>query len=132
MSRRKPADSSGTAFLVILILLILALGMFLENAEAQTIDPRFCGEPARSADGSIKRSTTQRSLFVRMHPCPVTGQVSGACPGWSVDHVIPLACGGCDAPFNMQWLPAKIKSCAGSECKDRWERKVYETSIKCG
>lgn len=94
-------------------------------------DPRFAGEPARDSNGRIKRSTAARTAFVRMHPCPVNGEVTGSCPGWAIDHVIPLACGGVDAPMNMQWLPLPIKSCAGDQCKDRWERKVYQTSIKC-
>lgn len=107
----------------------LVLCALVSLAAAQ--DPRYCGPPARDADGGIHRSTAQRAAFVRMHPCPVNGAVTGACPGWSVDHVIPLACGGCDTPVNMQWLPATIKSCAGTQCKDRWERKIYETNIKC-
>lgn len=107
-------------------LLLLCIG----GAWAQ-IDPRFCGAPERYADGTIKRSTTQRAYFVRMHPCPATGQVTGSCPGWSVDHIIPLVCGGCDAPSNMQWLDNRIKTCAGDACKDRWERRVYETAIPC-
>jgi hypothetical protein len=110
--------------------LIASLAFATFAASAQ-VDPRFCGAPARNADGSIKRSTAAKAAFVRMHPCPANGQVTGACPGWSVDHVIPLACGGCDAPQNMQWLDNRIKSCAGDACKDRWERRVYQTSIKC-
>ena len=39
-----------------------------------------------------------------MHPCPATGMQRGACPGWQVDHIKPLKCGGADAPANMQWL----------------------------
>jgi len=27
-------------------------------------------------------------------------------PGYVIDHVIPLACGGEDAPSNMQWQTA--------------------------
>jgi hypothetical protein len=43
-------------------------------------------------------------------------------PGHVVDHVIPLACGGPDAPSNMQW-----ESAAEGKAKDRWER--YECRI---
>ena len=53
-----------------------------------------------------------------------TGSTTGACPSWAIDHVIPLACGGCDSIENLQWLKNSIKSCAGTECKDRWERKI--------
>lgn len=95
------------------------------------IDLRFNGPPARDADGRIARSMLQRALFVRMHPCPATGQVTGACQKWAVDHIIPLACGGVDAPVNMQWLPLEIKSCAKPYCKDRFERHIYQTTITC-
>jgi len=40
-----------------------------------------------------------RSLF----PCPSTLEETGPCPGWVVDHKIPLACGGVDDYSNMQW-----------------------------
>lgn len=92
---------------------------------AQLEEQRYCGEPARDAAGSIKRSAAMLAVFKKQHPCPVTGLTYGACPGWSVDHVIPLACGGCDSVSNAQWLPAAIKSCAGTICKDRFERLIY-------
>lgn len=110
-----------------------ALLALMVSAQAQT-DPRFVGEPARYADGTIKRSAYQRALFVRMYPCPSTGEVTGACPFWQVDHILPVACGGIDAPVNMQWLPIAIKACAlstGVPCKDRWERSVYRTTVPC-
>jgi hypothetical protein len=34
-----------------------------------------------------------------------------------VDHVVPLACGGADAPSNMQW-----QTIAEAKAKDRKER----------
>ncbi|HET7815072.1 MAG TPA: HNH endonuclease signature motif containing protein [Candidatus Baltobacteraceae bacterium] len=39
-------------------------------------------------------------------------------PGYVIDHVIPLACGGADAPANMQW-----QTKADAKAKDKWERK---------
>jgi len=69
------------------------------------------------------RSTTVYNHFRRIHPCPSTGLYSGPCPGWQVDHIIPLAACGCDTVDNMQWLPEILKTCAGV-CKDRWERKI--------
>lgn len=86
---------------------------------------RYCGPPQRDASGAIVRSAAVVRAFRKAHPCPVTGKTDGACPGWSVDHVIPLDCGGCDSVWNAQWLPNTIKSCAGTQCKDRWERKIY-------
>jgi hypothetical protein len=34
-----------------------------------------------------------------------------------VDHVKPLACGGADAPSNMNW-----QTIEEAEAKDKWER----------
>ena len=91
---------------------------------------RYCGEPARDKDGSISRSSSVIAKFKIIHPCPETNKISGSCPGWAIDHVIPLACGGCDAVSNMQWLPIGIKSQAITG-KDRFERKIYQKEIKC-
>lgn len=88
-------------------------------------DPRYCGEPARNENGRIKRSSAVRAEFQRVWPCPSTVPPTGPCTGWERDHILPLACGGCDSVANYQWLPVAIKSCAGPVCKDRWERKAY-------
>lgn len=45
--------------------------------------------------------------FRKTHPCPSTGKVKGACPGWNVDHVIALRCGGPDTVGNMQWITVR-------------------------
>jgi hypothetical protein len=96
------------------------------------IDPRCAytsrDQIPRDDKGRIKRSTTARAEFMRLHKCPSTVGATATCPGWAVDHVIPLAVGGIDAPVNMQWLPAGIKSCASreQECKDRFERRIYK------
>src|SRR5262249_39830515 len=60
------------------------------------------------------RSRRARAEFQHAHPCPSTGRTSGACPGYVVDHVRPLACGGADAPGNMQW-----QSTADAKAKDK-------------
>ena len=88
-------------------------------------DARMCGFPvARDDDGSIHRNTSVLREYQKIHPCPSTGRTTGKCPGWSLDHVIPLACGGCDSIENLQWMKNSIKSCAGTWCKDRWERAI--------
>ena len=98
---------------------------FVWVISASAADPRYCGPPARDPDGTIHRSTATINAFKRAHACPSTGLYAGACPGWAVDHVIPLVCGGCDAVGNMQWLPLQIKSASGPWPKDRWEQRVY-------
>lgn len=100
------------------LILLLALPAWAEDA-------RYCGPPARDADGIIIRSRVVLKDFQRLYPCPSTGRQQGACPGWYRDHVVPLVCGGCDTVENIQWLPGAIKTCAGTVCKDRWERRVY-------
>ncbi len=66
----------------------------------------------------LKRSASQRAAFMRAHPCPANGKTKGKCPGYVVDHKVPLACGGRDHPSNMQWQTAKE-----GKAKDKWERK---------
>ena len=94
---------------------------------ASAADPRYCGAPERDDEGRIARSRVVLAEFRRLYPCPSTGLIYGSCPGWAIDHVIPLACGGCDAVANLQWLPLPIKSASGTLPKDRWERRIYCT-----
>jgi hypothetical protein len=84
---------------------------------------RYCGAPKRDADGDIIRNSNVTRRFQLLHPCPRTGALTGACPGWAIDHVIPLACGGCDAVSNMQWLDTTTKA-----RKDRYERSIGAAS----
>lgn len=104
-------------------LLLLALLLVVEPAFSG--DPRHCGPPVRDAAGKIARDAAVVAEFRRLHPCPSTGRATGVCPGWAVDHVLPLASCGCDVVSNMQWLPLSIKSASSPDAKDRWERRVY-------
>jgi hypothetical protein len=70
----------------------------------------------RDAHGKIARDPRQANAFKKQHPCPSTGKSSGSCPGYVIDHVIPLKRGGADSPGNMQW---QTKSAARE--KDQWE-----------
>lgn len=108
-------------------LITAALLALLCTAAGAVDDPRWCGPPARDANGVIVRSGIQLRRFVRVFPCPTTLLPTVTCRGWDVDHVIPLASGGCDAPLNMQWLPNTTKNCTSSDCKDRWERLYHAT-----
>lgn len=76
-----------------------------------------CSRIERTADGRIRRSLAARREFQRLFPCPVNGKGRGACPGYVVDHVVPLACGGLDGPENMQWQTRDA-----ARAKDRAER----------
>lgn len=70
-----------------------------------------------TANAGQPRSAAARAEFVRLNPCPATGQREGSCPGYVVDHIQPLCDGGADDKSNMQWQPVeKAKE------KDGWER----------
>jgi hypothetical protein len=75
----------------------------------------------RDRHGKIKRSSSAKAAFERESPCPSTGKTSGKCPGYVVDHVRPLECGGADAPSNMQW-----QTTADAKAKDRTERSCRQ------
>src|SRR5262245_25070193 len=70
----------------------------------------------RDAQGEIERSAKAKSEFKKAQPCPSTGKASGSCPGYVIDHVVPLKRGGADGPSNMQW-----QTIEEAKRKDRWE-----------
>lgn len=72
---------------------------------------------ASTADARVKRSNAARHAFARAVTCPATGLARLPCPGYVIDHIKPLACGGADKPHNMQW-----QTVADGKAKDRWER----------
>lgn len=86
-------------------------------AEGYSADPSV----QRDSHGKIKRSKSAKSAFERQSPCPSTGKTSGRCPGYVVDHINPLECGGADAPSNMQW-----QTVADGKAKDKTERSCRQ------
>lgn len=52
----------------------------------------------------MPRSYAAKAEFKRLNPCPAMVKKRGPCPGWEIDHVVPLKCKGDDLPSNMQWL----------------------------
>jgi hypothetical protein len=67
---------------------------------------------------SHHRNPWVRHQFQRSHPCPSTGKRYGACPGYVVDHIEALTCGGPDKVSNMQW-----QTIQEAKAKDKRERK---------
>jgi hypothetical protein len=65
----------------------------------------------RTATGRITRSEEAKRQFMRQSGFP-KGR-----PGYVVDHVKPLACGGADASSNMQWQTE-----VAAKAKDKTER----------
>lgn len=113
-------------YLLLFVLLVLPAHCVYAGALDET---RYCGPPARDAHGVIIRSQAVLDAFQKIHPCPSTGKTTGACPGWQKNHVIPRACGGCDAVSNLDWMPVEIKTCSAWYCRDRFERKIYGAGI---
>jgi 5-methylcytosine-specific restriction endonuclease McrA len=75
-----------------------------------------CAACSRDSRGHIARSSKARGDFQKSHPCPSTGKITGACPGYVIDHVVPLKRGGADALSNMQW-----QTTAQAKAKDKIE-----------
>lgn len=69
-----------------------------------------------SADGAVRRSKAALRNFVKIEACPSTGEHRLPCPGYIIDHIKALACGGADDPGNLQW-----QTIAEAKAKDRWE-----------
>jgi hypothetical protein len=74
------------------------------------------------AQAKIERSEAAKSAFKKLHPCPANGHTSGSCPGYVIDHIKALACGGADDPSNMQW-----QTIAEGKAKDKVERNGCDT-----
>lgn len=72
---------------------------------------------ASLAHAAQPRSHAAVSAFKKQQPCPATGKPAGPCPGYIVDHVLPLCAGGGDTPLNMQWQRVDE-----AKAKDREER----------
>jgi hypothetical protein len=77
--------------------------------QTMTIAPSSAG--VHDARDRIQRSAAARHAFARQ-----TGFPNGR-PGYVIDHIKPLACGGVDAPSNMHW-----QTIAASKAKDKIER----------
>jgi hypothetical protein len=99
---------------------VLALaGILAMTATAQRSAPRSerrdRAQAQRDRTKAPARSASGRE-FHRLHPCPSTGNPTGACPGYVADHIVLLKRGGADTPSNMQW-----QSVADAKAKDRVE-----------
>ena len=87
------------------------------TAPSRSRNPKvYCASCERDSRGKIRRSETARHAFQKSHPCPATHKTTGACPGYVIDHVVPLKRGGADDPRNMQW-----QTTAQAKAKDRVE-----------
>lgn len=72
------------------------------------------------------RDISVRQQFRNLHACPVTLKTRGPCPGFVVDHMIPLCAGGPDTIANMQWQDVRT-----SYAKDNVERTLCRRLKAC-
>ena len=59
------------------------------------------------------------AAFRNIQACPSTFLHRGECPGYQIVYT------GAAVVENMKWMPAEIKTAAGTLEKDGWERDVY-------
>lgn len=76
---------------------------------------------AREASAETVRHRTTVYAFKVTHVCPATKKKGNfPCPGYIVDHVVPLCKNGPDAVSNMQWQTiADAKAKDKVECKNK-------------
>ncbi len=71
------------------------------------------------------RNAKEVAIFKKTHACPATGEFSGPCSGFVVDHIIPLATYGPDRADNMQW-----QSIEEAKHKDKLEFEAYLVRVR--
>ena len=112
--------------LLILIVLLTACGQSPQapqgfaSLDPDLIETRYGGAPKRDANGRIVRRSAVITAYKNLYPCPSTGMYGlGACPGWSLNHDKPLACGGRDAVSNLSYMRNDAKKIV-----DSYEREI--------
>ena len=107
---------------ITLVVAVLTVWLFTalllsEHGRADEVQPVGCKSHWSEKRGiEITRCRSTVRAFRADHPCPSTGHTIGSCPGWVVDHIAALECGGPDDPANLQW-----QSVEEAKKKDRWE-----------
>ena len=105
---------------ILLLFLCFTVGTFAVPSSGSRYSHYRCTACVRDAHGRIKRSRAVTTDFKHRHPCPSTGRSGGRWPGYIIDHVRPLECGGADTTENMQWQTvsaAKIKDRTEGSCR---------------
>lgn len=70
------------------------------------------------ASAGYARDKKVLRAFVNQQACPATGLHRLPCPGYVIDHINPLACGGPHSVENLQWQTRE-----DAKAKDKWERR---------
>lgn len=74
---------------------------------------------------TLVQATTCRSQTQKHHFDKAQGYPKGR-PGFVVDHICALECGGMDDPINMQY-----QNIVDGHAKDRWERTLEGCAKTC-
>lgn len=105
-SKNGKVDAVGEVLVVVALVAVLAAAVHHTG--------KFNKDWLNFKSGSpSKRDPSVRRAFHKSNPCPSTGKTSGACPGYHVDHIVPISCGGSDSTSNMQWLTASANLSKG-------------------
>ena len=108
---------------IIAFSIVFSMAVAADNSMDPMKEIRYCGPPDRDANGVITRNPAVISAFRKNNACPSTGLFTGSCPNWSINHIKPRACGGCDAVYNLAWMPNILKSTPVIGV-DRYERII--------
>jgi hypothetical protein len=68
-------------------------------------------KPAPAKTTAQPKSSAARNEFMKQ-----TGYPNGR-PGYVIDHIVPLECGGTDVPSNMHWLTVAEAKAKDKTCK---------------
>lgn len=99
---------------MILLALLAQLAMPPSYTPALRTPDLTCRE--KGADWTYIRSRARRTLFLKMIGVKTPSKVP---TGMIVNHIVPLACGGCDLPSNMELMSvAEWKGRTGPERYD--------------
>jgi hypothetical protein len=113
----------ATDVLQALYALLFMGGVFLIMVLICFIAALWLAAPAHASDAShprTARSVAALHAFKKANPCPSPEYIASRpmrCPGFVVDHRVPLCAAGADLPENMAWQEYRA-----SLVKDREER----------
>lgn len=108
------------------VIALLALASCsIQPAQASAAAAAAAVAAASAAATSTRHASTVRE-FRKTHACPATGKVQTTCPGYVVDHIIPLCAGGTDTVDNMMF-----QTTADSYRKDVQERAICRRLKAC-
>jgi hypothetical protein len=79
------------------------LGLFPKLPTPRKPQSPSCNNCVRDLSGLTPGNPAPVRTFRSTHPCPTTGSVKGACPGYVVMHAKALNRGGSDIPKNLRW-----------------------------